>query len=835
MFNHYALKKKILLFIISLCFAQISFGQKAVIRGTLQDESGYPIENVVVRIVEYNTQTISDNYGKFTLNIPEDRTVQIFFQHISHRDTVLEFKLKSKESKTITVVLPTIGNRLDQVNISGKSDNGYIHVNPKLSFQLPSPSGGMESLIKMLPGASSTNELSSQYNVRGGNYDENLIYVNDIEIYRPFLIRNAQQEGLSFVNTDLAGNVVFSAGGFDAKYGDKMSSVLDVQYKEPTQYGGSISASILGASAHAEGRIDSCFSYLIGIRYKSTKYLLNSLETTGDYKPRFFDTQMLLKWDVNQKFSISLLGNFSRNSFIYQPTDRETNFGGISDIKRLTIYFDGQEFDRYENYLGGLTFSFKPTANHLLRLILSSYYAKESETYDIQGQYWLSDIEADFGNADGEIGQVVSIRGYGTYLEHARNHITSVVSAAQLLGDHKLPYSNTLSWGVKVQNEIINDNIYEWTMQDSSGYTLPFIPTLPGQFVPFDDPSRVLNFGDDCILSSHNQLNTLRFTGFLQNQYKIGGDSAHFILNAGLRYHYWTFHKKEFNVSPRASLTYDPHWERDWTFMLKTGLYYQPAFYREMRFPNGTLNDSIRAQRSLHIVAGTEHNFTMWRRPFKFTAEAYYKYMDRLISYTLDNVRIIYSGNNDAVGYATGIDMKLSGEFIKGLESWFAVSLMKTSEDLLNDFYLDADGNRIEPGYIPRPTDQRVAFNIFFQDNIPGFPQFRVHLNFVFASGLAYDVPSMQTYQRLRSHSWYRRVDMGFSFMFLEQSRDRLRNKSPFIRSIKNAGIYVEVFNLLGTNNISSYFWVSDIYNQQYPVPNYLTGRLLNIKFAVEW
>lgn len=811
-------------------FVQCILGQKATVKGTLTDESGYPIENVIIRVVDHNLQTISDNYGKFSMHVPENRDIKIFFQHISHRDTLIEFNLKAKETRNLNLTLPAIGNRLEQVNISGKTDNGYIHVNPKLSFQLPSPTGGMESLIKMLPGASSTNELSSQYNVRGGNYDENLIYVNDIEIYRPFLIRNAQQEGLSFVNTDLAGNVNFSAGGFDTKYGDKMSSVLDVQYKEPQQYGGSISGSILGATAHAEGLVDSCFSYLVGIRYKSTKYLLNSLETSGDYKPRFFDTQMLLKWDISKKFSISLLGNFSRNSYVYQPTDRQTDFGSISDVKRLTIYFDGQELDRYENYLGGLTFTYKPTDKDILRLIISSYYAKESETYDIQGQYWLSDIEA-----DGNVGVEASVRGYGTYLEHARNHITSVVSAANLLGEHKLPYFNTLTWGVKAQNEIIHDDIYEWKMQDSSGYTLPAMPTTPGEFVPFDDPSRVLAFDENSILSTYNELNTLRFTGFIQDQYKIGGDSSHYILNAGVRFHYWTYNKKEFNVSPRASFIYDPHWKRDWTFSLRTGLYYQPAFYREMRRPDGTLNDSIRSQRSVHIVAGTEYNFMMWRRPFKFTAEAYYKYMDRLISYTLDNVRIIYSGENDAVGYATGLDMKISGEFIKGLESWFAVSLMKTSEDLLNDFYIDEDGNRIEPGYIPRPTDQRVAFNLFFQDHIPGFPQFRVHLNFVFASGLVYGAPNAQAYQRLRSYSWYRRVDLGFSFMFLEQSRDRMRNKSPFLRSIKNAGIYVEVFNLLGINNVSSYLWVSDIYNQNYPVPNYLTGRLINVKFAVEW
>lgn len=818
---------------VLLCLlVHISFGQKAIVKGTLVDEEGAPIENAVIQVLDYNIQTISNDYGQFVLNVPENANLRIFFQQISHKDTILTFKLKPKETRNIHLVMTTIGNRLEQVNIHSKTENGYIQVNPRLSFQMPSPNGGMESIIKMLPGASSTNELSSQYNVRGGNYDENLIFVNDIQIYRPFLIRSAQQEGMSFVNTDLTGNVIFSAGGFEAKYGDKMSSVLDVQYKEPTQYGGSISASLLGVSAHAEGRVDSCFSFLVGVRFKDNAFLLKTMDSLSDYKPRFFDSQMLLRWNITKKFSISLLGNFSINSFRYIPTYHVQRSGSVSNAEQLKVFFDGQEVDKYENYLGGLTFSYKPSDKSLLKLILSSYYAKESETYDIQGQYWLNEIQLG-GNGEAEVGD---LRGYGTYLEHARNHITSIVSAANLMGEHKLPFTNTLSWGVKAQNEIIYDKISEWTMNDSSGYTLPHIPTMPGEAVGFDDPSRILAFDDNDILSAANALNTFRFTGFIQNLWKIDGDSmTHFMLNAGLRFHYWTYTPKGFTVSPRLAFIYNPHWEHDWIFTLRTGLYYQPAFYREMRYADGTLNPNIRSQRSYQIVAGAEYNFQLWRRPFKFTAEAYYKYMDHLISYSVDNVRIVYSGENNAVGYATGLDMKLSGEFIKGLESWFSVSLMKTAEDIIGDFYYDENGNKIEPGYIPRPTDQRVAFNLFFQDHIPGYPQFRVHLNFVFASGLPFGAPNAPAYYRTLRTPWYRRVDMGFSFMLLEQSRDRLRNKSAFIRSIKNAGIYVEVLNLLGTYNVSSYFWINDIHNLQHAVPNYLTGRLLNVKFAVEW
>ncbi len=821
------------LFFTTMLFAGITYGQKAIVKGSVVDEYGQPIENVVIRVLDLGLQTITDDYGQFSLNVPAGTDLRLYFQQISHKDTLLDIRLKQRETAVLSVVLATVGNRLEQVNIHSRSENGYVRVNPRLSFQMPSATGGMESLIKMLPGASSSNELSSQYNVRGGNYDENLVFVNDIQIYRPFLVRNAQQEGMSFVNPALTGNVVFSAGGFEAKYGDKMSSVLDVQYKEPTQYGGSVSASLLGASVHAEGRVDSCFSFLVGARFKSNAYLLKSMRIsgdTGDYKPRFFDTQMLLKWDLSDKLSISLLGIFTRNSYIYQPSNKQTRFGSISDFKQFTVYFEGQEVDRYENYLGGLTFAYAPNLRNRLKLTFSSYYAQESETYDILGQYRFSDIELDI--AEGTVNETYT-RGIGSYLEHARNYITSIVSAADLRGEHTLPFSNTFSWGVKAQHEYIDDRIREWTMNDSAGYTLPFRQETVGIAVPLDDLTRQLTFEDNSFLQSANRLSTFRFSGFIQDHWNIDGDSMpHYMLNGGIRFHYWTYNKKEFTVSPRLSFIYNPQWRHDWLFSLRTGLYYQPAFYREMRYRDGTLNPDIRSQRSFQVVLGSEYNFNLWRRPFKFTAEAYYKYLDRLISYNVDNVRITYSGENDAVGYATGLDLKVSGEFIRGLESWLSVSLLKTEENIT---YTDADGETTQTGYIPRPTDQHFAFNLFFQDHIPGFPQFRAHLNFVFATGLPYGPDDGDTFLRLRDHTWYRRIDLGFSFMILEQSRDRMRNKSRFVRSIKNAGVYIEVFNLLGINNISSYSWFSDIDNNRYPVPNYLTGRLLNVKFSVEF
>ncbi|MDD4395786.1 MAG: TonB-dependent receptor plug domain-containing protein [Bacteroidales bacterium] len=798
--------------------------------GTITNSYNQPVENVLVTCRTNDAVTFSNDKGFFEINVPAQSNVEILFRHVSYFDSIIHINISAKTDTLFTMVMRSAGKQLTEVQIVETYNDSYTRIDPKLSFKLPSPTGGVESLIKTMPGTSSVNELSSQYNVRGGNYDENLIFVNDIQIYRPFLVRSAQQEGLSFVNLDLTRNVKFSAGGFEAKYGDKMSSVLDVEYKTPKKYGGSFTASFLGATAHVEGNVNDKFTFLVGVRYKSNSYLLKSMETKGSYKPRFFDTQMLLTWKLSPKWDLDLLANLSRNKYQYIPEDRETNFGTFESSRRLTIYFDGQEVDQYESYLGGLTLSFHPNDRDLYKLIVSSYYASEKETYDLQSQYWLSDIEADLSSSSDDIAQVTSVRGVGTFLEHTRNYLNAIVSAADVRGRHGFP-KNVIEWGFKVQNEIINDKIKEWELMDSSGYTLPFVYTEPGTAVAFDDPSRLLTFGSFFI--ADNQINTYRLTGFVQSNWTIDKE-AKFILNSGLRLHYWTFNN-ELTASPRFILNYVPQWKHDWTFRLKAGSYYQPPFYREMRAQDGTLNPNIRSQHSYQLALASDFDFKMWKRPFKLTMEAYYKYMTNLISYSVDNVKIVYSAENDAKGYATGLDVKLSGEFIAGIESWISFSLMKTEEDLLNDYYYDEAGNRIEPGYIPRPADQRFSINLFFQDQIPFYTPIRVHLNFVFASGLPYGAPNAERYQQILRAPWYRRVDVGFSYMFLEQSRDRMKHKSKFFRSIKNAGIFFEVFNILGINNVSSYLWVTDINNVMTAVPNYLTPRLLNLKLAVEF
>lgn len=824
--------RKSFLFIIVLIISifAVSAQQTVNFKGKVTDMYDNPVGGVQVTLSSNENLYLTKDNGSFSIPVPAGKRIDVSFQHMSYVDTTLHIQLRKGADTTFHIVMVISSEVLSGFTVTGSYKDAFTRIDPRASVAMPSPTGDVGALVKSMPGASSTNELSNQYNVRGGNYDENLVFVNDIQIYRPFLVRSAQQEGLSFVNLDLTESVKFSAGGFEAKYGDKMSSVLDVSYKKPTGYHGGFTLSFLGASAHAEGNVNNKFTYLVGARYKTNSYLFRSLETKGTYKPNFFDVQMLLTWKLSDKWSLDFLGNFSKNKYKFIPEDRETNFGTFSTSQRITIYYDGQEVDQYENYLGGLTLTFQPNKRDQFRLIASSYYAKETETYDLQSQYWLSDIEADLGSENDDIANVTDVRGYGTFLEHARNQLTAVVSSLDLRGLHAFP-NNKMEWGIKAQNEIINDHIKEWDFFDSSGYTLPCIPTIPGTEVAWNDPARELNFGSYFV--ADNRINTFRFNAFIQSDWTIDNDGV-WSLNSGLRAHYWTFNN-EFTVSPRFILSCAPKWQHLWVFRLKAGSYYQPPFYREMRRQDGTLNQSIKSQHSYQVALSADYNFKMWNRPFKLSAETYYKYLTDLISYSIDNVQIIYSAENDAKGYAAGIDVKLSGEFIRGTESWISFSLMKTAEDLLNDYYYDANGKYVEPGYIPRPSDQRFSVNIFFQDHVPYFTPLRVHLNFVFASGLPYGAPNAQRYQQVFRTPWYRRVDVGFSYMFLEENRDRMKHKSAFLRSISNAGLFLEVFNILNINNVSSYLWVTDITNNMIGVPNYLTGRTINLKLAMEF
>lgn len=832
------LRRAFFFFLFVLTTSILSAQNMVTVHGIIRDAQNNPIENVMVLSPQINHTALSTEAGKYLISVPADMSVQLHFRHISYMDTVIAIRCTAIEY-LLNIVLVASGSKLEEVRISTTHNDGYIRVDPKLTVAMPSPTGGAEGLIKMLPGVSSVNELSAQYNVRGGNYDENMISVNDISIYRPFLVRNGNQEGLSFVNLDLTQSVKFSAGGFPAQYGDKMSSVMDVEYKKPKRLGGSLMFGFLGTSAHIEGcaknkqKTRDIFTYLVGVRYKTNAYLLNFMETKGDYKPNFFDSQMLLGWNISDKFEIGLLGNFSINKYLFIPSDRVTRFGSFDKAKQFKVYFDGQEIDKYENYLGGLTFAYRPNLKNQLRLILSSHHAKESETYDIQSQYWLSDIEPDLGSETKDIAKEVSVVAVGTSLEHARNYIIFLVSAVDIRGDHYLPKRNSFSWGVKVQNEQINDKLKQWLMLDSAGYSLPHISQYPGDTVPLDHPSRELIFSN--FYRASNSLNTIRVTGFLQDTWKIDDEiNPRFTLNGGVRFHYWSYNN-EFNASPRVSLLYKPRWKHEWLFWLKTGVYYQSPFYKELRNRQGELNPKIKSQFSYQVILASEYNFTIWNRPFKLSMEAYYKYLDNLISYHVNNLQIVYSGENDAKGFATGFDARFSGELLEGLESWLTISIMGTMDKYTKPF-MNSTGELEQPKYKRRPTDQRFALNLFFQDHIPGFRQLRVHLNFVYSTGLPFWNPDrVRIKENTLKMKDYFRVDIGFSYIFFEQTRDRFKNKSKFARAIKNAGIYFEVFNLLGNNNVSSYMWIKDVSNNYWAIPNYLTPRLINLKFAIEF
>ncbi|NVO03133.1 MAG: TonB-dependent receptor, partial [Bacteroidetes bacterium] len=665
--------------------------------------------------------------------------------------------------------------------------------------------------------------------------DENLVYVNDIEIYRPFLVRSGEQEGLSFLNSDLVSGISFSAGGFEAKYGDKMSSVLDIQYRKPKEFAGSISGSLLGVSGHLEGVAKKMpLTFLIGVRQKSNQYLLKSLETKGDYKPSFTDIQGLFSYDFSEKFTVSFLGNYARNKYLMVPQTRETDFGTLNEALRLTIYFDGQEVDKFDTYMGAFSANYAPNIKTNLKFIASAFRSLESETYDIQGQYWLDQLENDMGND--QFGQVAFNMGVGTFLNHARNYLDALVYSAEHKGTKSVKKS-FISWGAKYQHESISDKMSEWQMTDSAGYTLPYNPS--GDLILQE------------VVKSVNSLESNRYSGYLQNVWTLDGDSSGFSIRTGIRANYWDVNK-QLLLSPRATIAYRPNLTKDVLFRFSTGYYYQPPFYRELRDLNGNLNRDLKAQETIHFVLGSDWSFKAWGRPFKYIAEVYYKYMDNLVPYEIDNVRIRYYAKNNAKGYATGIDMKVNGEFVNGIESWASLSIMQTQEDIKDDFYYDyfnksgeqiipgytfdniaTDSIRHEPGYIPRPTDQRVTFSLFFQDYLPKLPSFKMHLNLVFGSGLPFGPPGYDRYKDILRIPAYRRVDIGFSYM-LKSEEKKLQQSNPF-HYLKSIWLSLEVFNLLQTNNTVSYIWIKDVTNRQYAVPNYLTSRQLNLRLITHF
>lgn len=843
---------KIIYTLIILLFSLGAYAQEtATISGTLKNEHGEALENANIAIIGVAGGTKTDRKGKFSFKIPANQSVKLGITYIGFTTIIKLFNLKPNEKvnyspqlKASTTLIPDFVKEVE-----GNRTETMVKIKPKIAAKFTSASGSFEAILKTLPGVTSNNELSSSYSVRGGNFDENLVYVNDIQIYRPFLIRAGRQEGLSFINSNLVSDIKFSAGGFDAKYGDKMSSVLDVTYKEPEEFAGSFSMSLQGASLHLEGASkDHRLTYLTGVRYKTNQYVLQSLDTDGEYRPSFFDVQTYLTYDISEKWEIGFLGNIAQNKYNFIPKDRETEFGTINQALQLSVFFDGQEVDQFQTYFGAISNTFTPKAGTELKFITSAFSTLEDEKFDIEGAYRIDELERDLSSD--EFGDVKFNRGIGSFLDHSRNTLDAQVLNAEHKGK-KIKGNHTTFWGIKYQHEYIKDRISEWGYVDSTGY---FIPSATSDSIGYTTPSaqgsNLLELNE--LLKSEIELNSNRYSSYLQRSYAWeSNDSTNYTFTAGVRGAYWDLNK-ELIVSPRLAFSLKPNWEKDYLFRVAAGVYYQSPFYREMRDFEGNVNKAIKSQRSYQFVLGSDRNFEAWGRPFKFTTEAYYKRMENVIPYEVDNVRIRYFATNNANAYAAGVDFKVNGEFVKGVESWFSMSVMKSEENLVDDFfttYLNSDGEEIiqgftpnavavdsfitEPGNIPRPTDQRVSFALFFQDYIPKLPSFKMHIALYYATGLPFG-PSddHQRYKATLRIPAYRRVDLGFSYLIKDAKKE---SKSKVMKGFKNIWVSAEVFNLLQINNVISYLWVKDVTNRSYAVPNFLTSRQLNVKFHFEF
>ena len=828
-----------------MMFPLLLLGQKKdnFIYGKITDDNGKVLELVNIAVLGTSYGVTSDSRGQYTLNLPSDTLLNVVFSFVGYQQESVKVKLKPGEQRKIDVTLNSSSTTLSDVVVSDRQINSATITRidaREISLVPSSGAGGVEDIVKTLPGVSSTNELSSQYNVRGGNFDENLIYINGIEVYKPFLVGSGQQEGMSIINPRLVSNIDFSAGGFSAEYGDKLSSALDITYKKSMLPAASLSLSFLGAEVHAEGAtLKNKLSYLVGARYKNNKYILGNMETKGVYQPNFTDVQGLLSYNITPRLEVSAFGYYSRNNYLMIPDTRETDFGNIQMSHRITIYFDGKESSTYNTGLGAFTLNFSPNEDLNLKLIASAYSAVESENYDIQGQYWIGQLETNPGSE--QSGNVISNQGVGTYIEHARNDFYSQVFNI----DHKGAYKNdlyTLKWGARYQHQYFDDMINEWEMLDSAGYSLPH----PADSIGSPNPPHPL-FDIRHVSKGHNVLNINNVDAFVHNEWNINTKSDDMVtLSLGLRANYWGYNN-EINVSPRAGVAYKPSWSDDMLFRLSGGVYVQPPFYRELRKFDGSLvgPDDASTQKSYQVVFTHEYNFKAWDRPFVLTSEVYYKYLKDIIPYEVDNVRIKYFADQKATGYAAGMDMRINGEFVKGIESWASLSIMKSEENI--KYYLSPTGtilsqtdvnngaeyvcDTIIKG-IPRPSDQRINFSLFFQDYIPFIPSFKVNLKLVFGTGMPFGAPYSERYKQTLRMSPYRRVDIGFSKQLISE-KTSFKKKNP-LSYIRNCWLSLEVFNLLGINNVSSYMWVTDIYNIQYAVPNYLTPRQINLKLVVE-
>lgn len=831
-----------------------------------------------VKIFDKTTkyQTSTDNNGFYELDLPANVTFEIVFHYLGEQKTIT-VNLKNDQIKQLDVVLKTTVE-IESADIIGIRERGktITKIDPRIASQIPSPQAGIEAVLRVAP-VNMNNELSSAYSVRGGSFDENLVYVNGIQVYRPFLVRAGEQEGLSFPNPDMVENITFSAGGFEAKYGDRLSSVLDIKYKNPTEFSGSTSMSLLGGSVQVGDRIETrkkkedqgYISYNLGFRVKSNAYLLGSLDTKGDYNPRFIDVQSYIIWKPKEysPFEINFLGNYSQNRYHFVPQSRQTDVGNINEALRFSVDFEGAEESDFETFFGALSLKYFASENTLLRLVTSTFKTYENENFDIFGRYRLDELERDFGSDD--FGEVLRNRGVGAFRNHARNELDATVFNVNHIGSSQINKKNYVEWGVKYQVEKINDKLSEWSLIDSAGYS----STRPDDNLGYGDGERPFQeIAIQDVIKASNNISSNRITGYLQNTNVFKRSNKTKIeVNYGLRGHYWDFNE-EFVGGPRANASFHPKWYKnkikadtnlvDIVFSLASGYYFQPAFYKEMRGLQGEVNEDIRAQQAIHFVGGVNYLFKAWNRPFIVKTEIYYKKLSKLIPYEVENVRQRYYATNNSNGYATGIDVMLNGEFIDGIESWVRASVLKTEEDLTDDFYYEytntdgeiivpgytlnrdvADSSIKYPGYIPRPTDQRFSFSLLFKDEMKKWPEYKVLVSLYYSSGLPYGPPSFERYKDVNRAPAYRRVDIGFSKdLFVKRNKkiddgEIILNKKGQTKNhlIKKGWISLEVFNLLDISNTINYSWIEDVNGRQYGIANHLTGRRINVKLHFDF
>ncbi len=832
------------IFLLLLVVSNNAYCQEGIIKGFVSDSLKKPIEACNVSIEGEPIGTITDSRGRYTLKVIPYKDITVVYSFLGFAPQKYKIKLTPGETKELNIQLQSTVKMLGPVQVSGEKSRDLLMtpIQPKTIEMMPSVSGNFEGALKTYPGVVSNNELTSTYSVRGGSFDENLVYVNDIEIYRPFLTRSGQQEGLSFINSDLISNINFSSGGFNATYSDKLSSVLDIEYRKPEAFAGSAYVSFLGAGFHLEGiSKNEKFSWLAGFRQKSNQFLLKNLDTKGEYKPSFTDFQSLLNYKFTDRTSLSFLGNISINDYRVVPSTRQTEFGNINEALKFTVYFDGQEQDAYSTSQSAITLNHRVNDHLNLKFIGAGFISKEKEFFDILGEYFIDELDKDLGSSN--FGNVAYNKGIGAFLDHSRNELKANVTSFEHKGSF-IQSKYNFKWGVKAQHESITDNIDEWQYRDSADFSIIHPQDNPGDSVTFSQQIVLNN-----VIKNKINLNSNRFNGFFNSTWQL--DTC-FTLVAGVRATYWDFNK-ELNISPRASIEYRPKGNKYLKLRAATGVYYQPPFYRELRGLDGQINPNIKAQQSIHFIVGGDYQFLSWGREFKLTAEAYYKKMNNLIPYKLDNTRIRYLAKNNADGYATGLDLRVNGEFVSGIESWASLSFLKTEENLNDDGYYkyyNSEGDLIVPGYtfnnvavdsqfvtpcyIPRPTDQRVTFSLFFQDYLPKSPSVRMHMTLVFGTGLPFGPPGNDRYKDILRAPSYRRVDIGFSKIIIDEDKPNT-SRLKVVSKLKSLSLSLEVFNLLQVSNTVSYTWITDVTGRQYGIPNYLTSRLLNLKMQAKF